>query len=236
MLQEDVERITRHDLKTPLNAVINFPRLMMKDPQLTPKHKNYLSIIEQAGLQMLNMINLSLNLLKMERGSYQLKPDEMDILEIIKRIFIENRPVMERKALWKIIRIDGKSTKEKEEYPMLGEEMLCYSMLANLIKNALEASPENQAVTIDLFAQKDGTIIAINNKGVVPENIRDRFFDKYVTFGKKSGSGLGTYSARLIAETHEGGIQLDTSDEKGTTVTIRLPLKTNADPAMGGEI
>jgi signal transduction histidine kinase len=65
--------------------------------------------------------------------------------------------------------------------------------------------------------------IAIHNQGSVPEAIRESFFEKYVTAGKQSGTGLGTYSARLMAETQNGSIHLETSDAEGTTVTIRMP-------------
>jgi nitrogen-specific signal transduction histidine kinase len=42
--------------------------------------------------------------------------------------------------------------------------------------------------------------IMIQNKGAVPAEIRERFFDKFVTSGKQGGTGLGTYSAKMLAE------------------------------------
>jgi two-component system, sensor histidine kinase and response regulator len=57
----------------------------------------------------------------------------------------------------------------------------------------------------------------------MPEQIRDTFFDKYATAGEPGGTGLGTYSARLIAETLGGEISLDMSDEVGTAIHIRFP-------------
>ncbi|MDM8515708.1 hybrid sensor histidine kinase/response regulator [Desulfobacterales bacterium HSG16] len=228
-LREDVEQITRHDLKTPLNAVISFPRIMLAKPDsFSQSDLEYLEIIEDAGLQILNMINLSLDLFKMERGRYILQPDKMDILRIIERIMIENRQIMELKKLSQIIRINGNPVNDKTAlFYIQGEELLCYSMMANLIKNALERSPKKEIVGIDLFEENNAAVICIHNTGCVPENIRSRFFDKYITSGKTSGSGLGTYSARLIAETHGGSIHLDTSDEKGTTVRIRIPLESS---------
>ncbi|MCP4752568.1 MAG: ATP-binding protein, partial [Proteobacteria bacterium] len=73
--------------------------------------------------------------------------------------------------------------------------------------------------------KKDDSVrIAIHNAGAIPEEIRDTFFDKYVTFDKMGGTGLGTYSAKLIAETIGGGIGLETSAKDGTTITVRLPI------------
>ncbi|MBT7891435.1 MAG: ATP-binding protein, partial [Deltaproteobacteria bacterium] len=98
----------------------------------------------------------------------------------------------------------------------------CYSMLANLIKNAVEASPEGESISINVD-KKESAIVSIHNKGVVPEEIGDKFFEKFTTSGKTTGTGLGTYSAKLIAEFQKGQIGMTTSEEHGTTITIRLP-------------
>ena len=58
----------------------------------------------------------------------------------------------------------------------------------------------------------------ISNQGSVPVAIRDNFFDKYVTSGKRNGHGLGTYSALLIAKTSGGKLRLDTTKEGETTI------------------
>ena len=102
-LRDDVERITRHDLKTPLQVVIQIPGMLIDDGNLSQD--------EEALMRMLEIINHSLDL------------DSLD----------NNR-------------------------------------------------------------------IRIHNRGEVPVEIRDRFFDKFVTSGKRKGSGLGTYTARLMAE------------------------------------
>ena len=57
----------------------------------------------------------------------------------------------------------------------------------------------------------------------MPVKIRKQFFDKYATFGKKHGTGLGTYSARLMVEAQKGEISMETSEEQGTTITVTLP-------------
>ena len=225
-LREDVERITRHDLKTPLNSIIGFPQVMMRDGNLTAKQSKYLKMIKEAGLTMLNMINLSLDMFKMERGTYKLRPVPVNVLPVIRRIINDTDSLAIAKKLPTVILIDGKPADNEENFSVQGEELLCYSMLANLIKNALEASPDRERITVELADEEEMSVIRIHNKGAVPEDIRDRFFDRYVTSGKESGTGLGTYSARLTAETQGGSIHLDTSETKGTAVTVRLPNLT----------
>jgi len=222
-LREDVERITRHDLKTPLNAIIGFPRLIMMDDNVHPKHLEYLEMIEESGLMMLNMINLSLDMFKMERGMYLFQPVPVNVSQVIRKIINDTESLAMRKRLSVAILISGKPAGSEDSFSVQGEELLCYSMLANLIKNAFEASPKGERITVELADEEEMSVISIHNRGTVPEDVRDRFFDKYVTSGKKTGTGLGTYSARLIAETQGGSIHLETSEEKRTTVTVLLP-------------
>ncbi len=221
-LREDVERITRHDLKSPLNAVIGFPQLIKMGEKLTEEGKEYLKIIEEAGYQMLKMINLSLDLFKMERGIYEFQPVPVNIVDILMKITAETQPLAQQKNLTVEVLLNNHPASAEDTFSVQGEKLLCYSMLANVIKNALEASPKADCVRITL-AEEDVAIIRIYNNGVVPEEIRDRFFEKYVTSGKgMSGTGLGTYSAKLIVETQNGTIGMTTSEQDGTTITIRL--------------
>ena len=107
------------------------------------------------------------------------------------------------------------------------EEMLCYALLANLLKNAVEASPRGGSVFLD-FNTTDNHTITVHNQGVIPEAIRDTFFDKYVTSGKVQGTGLGTYTSHLITTSLGGQIHFTTSEEDGTTITVSLPRKNDS--------
>ncbi len=171
---------------------------------------------------MLDMINLSLDLLKMERGVYELKPTPVDIVQVLKKIEMELDLIRETKKVSLKMAVSGYSLKDDDTFMILGEELLCYSMLANLTKNAIEASPNGESIIVELD-KKQVPLISIYNKGTVPKEIRGRFFEKYTTSGKASGTGLGTYSAKLIVETQQGQINMDSSEENGTTISIQLP-------------
>ncbi|NQU65223.1 MAG: hybrid sensor histidine kinase/response regulator [SAR324 cluster bacterium] len=221
-LREDVDNIIRHDLKTPLNAIIGYPQILLLKENLSEKGKEHIKIISDSGYRMLNMINLSLDLFKMERGVYQLQPAPVNILKVLKNIEMEMVGSRQRQELQLKIEVSGRPLGQEDTFMIFGEELLCYSLLANLLKNAVEASPEGESVTISVD-KKEAATIRIHNQGVVPEVMVEKFFDKYTTFGKTTGTGLGTYSARLITETQRGQISMTTSETDGTTITIRLP-------------
>lgn len=221
-LREDVGNIMRHDLKGPLNSIIALPQIIMEEKNLDPEQVASLKIVQESGYRMLNMINLSLDLFKMERGIYAIEPVAVDILNVVRRIFDEVQGLVEAKNASLQVLVGGNPPNEGDRFFVLGEELLCYSMFSNLIKNAVEASPEGETISA-ILEDGEEPAVRIQNQGAVPINIRERFFEKYATSGKSGGTGLGTYSAKLIAETQGGSIELISSDAQGTTVTVRLP-------------
>ena len=217
-LKDDVERITRHDLKNPLTAIINFPKLIERD-NLTEKQMQKLDKISAAGVKLLNMINFSLDLYKMEKGTYNYRPEPIDILQIINDIIHEKRHLIRSKRVIVLITVNGAPVSVEKKFIVPGEELLFYSMLANLFKNALEATPRDEKIKIAL-SNNNEWMISIHNQGAVPEDMRHNFFEKYSTSGKQGGTGLGTYSAKLIAETLGGSITMASAESSGTMIQI----------------
>jgi signal transduction histidine kinase/CheY-like chemotaxis protein len=219
-LREEVDRIARHDMKTPLTTVIGVPRLLREEGQLRPEQEELLGIVERAGYRILNMVNLSLDLYKIEQGTYRIRPELVDIRRLAGAVLTDVAPSASAKGVTTRIVEAGRPA----TFHAWAEELLCYSLLANLIKNAVEASIEGSTVTITLRAGAADVVVDIHNAGVVPEGIRESFFEKYATAGKVEGTGLGTYSARLMARVQGGEIAMKSSVDEGTTLTVLLPV------------
>ncbi|MBF0185758.1 MAG: hybrid sensor histidine kinase/response regulator [Magnetococcales bacterium] len=231
-LREEVNRIMRHDLKTPLNAIIGFSDLLLNNPKCPacePDHHKMLEIIRESGYRLLEMINSSLDLYKMEQGTYLLHPQPVDILGVVHKIrqaFLDRIKLKRLEVVWQ--------ENEGELFGrclVLGEELLCYSLFANLLKNAIEAAPVLSQITIGCQCQQGEALITIHNFGAVPAEMVERFFDKYATSGKVGGTGLGTYSALLIARVQNGTITMETSEQHGTTLRVVLPLPADGQGA-----
>lgn len=224
-LKEHVERMMHHDLKNPLNAMINFPDLLLMDSNLTDQQRELVEYIKSSGYKLLNMINSSLDLYKMETGTYRYSPSPVNIAPVLKSIQNDQGDVIVAKNLKVCILYDGHEVEEGCRVMLLCEEFLLYSLLANLFKNAVEASPQGGEISFQVQPQEESTLLRIQNQGSVPESIRDSFFDKYVTSGKIGGTGLGTYSAWLIVKTMGGIISLDSSREGIAEINMELPGK-----------
>ncbi len=213
-MKEDVERIMRHDLKTPLGGIISLPDLLLDDDNLTQEQEELITLIRESGWRMLRMIDTSLDLFKMETGDYIPDFRDVEVVAVLQTVLDEIEPAFKSKKVQPVINKNLQNN--SGSVWMKGEEHLFYGILSNLIKNAFEASPEKEQVSINLM-DTPHPAISIENKGVVPLSIRPHFFQKYMTHGKKSGTGLGTYSARLMATTMGYDLQLSTCDDKGTT-------------------
>ncbi len=223
-LRDDVERMIRHDLKSPLLGIVGFAKLLREDPALPQKEREWATLIFDSGMQMNYLLSNSQAMLSMQAGNYRVQAQPVNIVKLLESLGKRFEPAMREKQVGYSCSLDA-----AEETPsgciIPGEEAFLDDMLSNLIKNAVEASPEGQEVRVSVREEDGFKVIDIHNLGVIPEAIRDRFFDPYVTSGKTGGTGLGVHSARLIAQAHKGGISFTTDENEGTHILVRLPIK-----------
>ncbi len=219
-VREDVERTARHDMKSALVGIVGLAGALLKRQDIAPKERSFLEVIKENGEHLLHMVYASLDLLKMQQGVYQLSGKRFDLTPVL-RCIAANVAVQARERDVSLAFVkDGKPLGEGV-CPVLGEEHHLESCLSNLIKNAVEAAPKGTTVTVTITG--DPFSVDIHNMGAIPEDIRGTFFDPFVTSGKPDGTGLGTYSARLIARAHGGDISFTTSEAEGTHMLVHLP-------------
>ena len=150
--------------------------------------------------------------------------EPVDLLPLADAVASELAPLMRARKVRMVVNVSGEPVSSNSVFMVRSEELPCYALLANLLKNAVEASPEGGTVTLDLrlFGRPRGQRA---QRGRHPRGqsatISSR---KYVTVGKMRGTGLGTYTARLIATSLGGDIAFTTSAGAGTTLTVTLPL------------
>lgn len=220
-LREEIDQISRHDLKGPLTIFLGVPEALNQQKNLTQSQLDLLELLTKSAYKMLNMINRSLDLAKMERGKYSLEATPVDIAKVIRQVFAQLKSLATRKQIKTSLLVEGAVTDSETPFIIPGEESLFYCLFMNLIKNAMEASLEGQDVVVEL-SQKPNWTVAVKNQGEIPAEIQPRFFEKYVTHGKTSGTGLGVYSAKLMARTLGGTLNFTTSREQGTALIFAM--------------
>ena len=220
-MREELDNIMRQNLKTPLSSIINLPRSLMAEDYLKPEHQDLLLAIEESGLKILDMINRSLDLYKMERNAYPLKPGPVDLLKIIPRAVQELHRSAVRRGIEFNLYKDKRTTGDWESFWVEGEKLLCHSMLTNLLRLLVEKTPENETVTITL-ENGGGPGVSIHTPWTPPPEVRDRLFEKPVDSGAGDDLDSRAYAARLMAETQGGAVSLFDAPQEGTTITISL--------------
>jgi len=223
-LREDVERIIRHDLKSPLLGIVGFARLLMEDEALSEKHQEWARLIHDSGQQMDRLLANSQAMLRMSQGDYTVIHRPVDMIRLLEELGKRFEPAMREKNVGFSCALGQEKQGRGGSCGIQGEEAFLDDMLSNLIKNAVEASPEGESVDVTLRGEDGHVVIDIHNKGVIPPEVRERFFEPYATSGKPGGTGLGAHSARLIALAHSGEITFTTDEAEGTHLLVRLPV------------
>jgi signal transduction histidine kinase len=100
----------------------------------------------------------------------------------------------------------------------------------NLVLNACEATPNGEnSVNVDIRANKESFEIRVSDQGPgVPENIRAKVFDPFVSSGKPNGTGLGLAIVSKIVGDHGGTVVVERSSAAGTVMLVTLPRAANA--------
>jgi PAS domain S-box-containing protein len=225
-LRDNVYHMMRHDLKSPLIGIGGLARMLLKDNPLDEKYSKTIHMILDLSERMIGFIDRTRDLFQMEEGQYRLKPHEVDLFAILERVEKELRPLSLKRRIDFRYNVCGRELNLDSCYLIQGEERLLEVMFANLIKNAIEASPEENHIRISIESKESINqahhLIHIHNMGAVPLEIRNNFLDPYITSGKEDGTGLGTHSALLVAKAHKGDIRCTTSETNGTQITVSL--------------
>ena len=220
---EDVGRIAQHDLKTPLGSLAAAPALLRAGRSMSAQEEAVLSMMELAANRAIRLVNLSLDIYRMETGTYLFRPEIVDLSAVV------NAVVMDLAAQAQSKQIQITTQGHEPTVYVAAEDSLCYSIIANLTKNAVEAAPDGSVVRIHLHNDPRVRLV-IHNQGSVPESMRGNFFAKYASSGKAGGSGLGTYSSHLLAQVQGGSLTMETSEAGGTCLTLELQGAADAKP------
>lgn len=222
-IKDDVERLVRHDLRSPLVGLVNFPQLLLEAGNLTSEQRKMIGLMASAAGKMLNMINSSLKMYQIESGHYELITKRCHPMRIVN----VNADILTAGTFSSSgqVQIQAYGIPEPaEDFTIMTDCMLLDIVVMNLLNNALQASHSDVLVKVVLTLKEGELAVSFWNSRPVPVEIRACFFEKYTTAGKIGGTGLGTYSAAIMTRAMGGKIEMSTSDEEGTTVTVRLPL------------
>ena len=219
-----------HDIRTPMNAILGYNRLMRKkltDPQLI----DYQRKIEQSGSLLLSIINHVLDMARIESGKSKLDENA----EVLGMIFDEAYGVFAPEAAKKEIRM--KKTIAVEHRSLICDGTKIREIFVNLISNAVKYTPRGVSVEVnvnELPCEREGfariqTVVTDTGIGMSKEylpTIYDSFSrERNTTMGKVAGTGLGMAIVKELVTMMGGTIEVKSELGEGTTFTVTLDHK-----------
>ncbi|GAB6113069.1 PAS domain-containing sensor histidine kinase [Desulfomicrobium salsuginis] len=225
-LRVEIERIMQHDLRSPAASAVALARYFAESPAMSEAERSMARKLELSGQHILDTLSINLTLHRIEAGQYLSSQSGLDAAAILRDI--ADRLLLLPEHAGKGVDILSAGRPDRlAPCICMGDETLLRLALQNILLNALEASPPGGRVAAALECS-GACRMTIRNQGAVPPAIRTRFFDKYVTMGKIKGTGIGTYSARVMIEAQGGGIAMRALDDEDTTeIVIDLPTPSD---------
>jgi two-component system sensor histidine kinase/response regulator len=228
---ENYMHILNHDLRGPLGNVIAFSDLVLNGDYSPEEVKKFVGLTRNVGQRAMNQMESYLALEKAERGQTKIDLKQRtvsDILYRINQIFLEFKDNEHRFSIvLKNPQEDFMNLEIVNKIISVNKSMFL-SMVTNLLKNALEALSSQKIegkIIVNFFEDDDSLCMSISNPGEISEEFRKNLFQKFQT-SKKDGTGLGLYSAKLMAEAHGGTLTYEPFPG-GTRFTVRIPLQAN---------
>ena len=213
-----------HDFKSPFTGIqlsISMLRDIHSDDEET---QEWCDLIEA---QVTRILGMSEDLLEFTRGTSTLQKKSVKLSAILEKFEKLNRIYLQDANVDFVIDRDDDIVLDADENKLI-------RVWQNIVNNGVDAfEGAGGRIEITLGSENEWATIKISDNGPgIPEEIQDRLFEAFVTYGKRGGTGLGTAIAQSIIIAHGGEISFQSSSS-GTTFFIRLPL---VDPGTNSEI
>ena len=208
-----------HEIRTPLNAIVGFSSLLTSTESAAEKEL-YNSLIGHNNKLLLNLINDVIDLSKIESGYLELRPDWVNLTELLDESVAEyvhqvpsgvelltNYPAHDS-----LVELDSLRIKQ---------------ILSNFLSNALKNTTTGH---VEVFYEVDHQSVRIGVKDTgrgIPQNMLEKIFERFEKLDSfAQGAGLGLSICKLIVEKMNGRVLVDSQLGIGTTFVIELPCRS----------
>jgi cell cycle sensor histidine kinase DivJ len=229
-----------HELRTPLNAVIGFSEMLMNENAMqldAARRLEYAGLIHDSGQHLLSVVNLVLDMSKIESGNFVITPEPFAPAPVIRNCCDLLGLKAREAGLDIVVRLPADLPE------VVADKRALKQMLLNLLSNALKFTAGGGRITVSAALVGPYFDIAVEDTGVgiAAEDLRqigNPFFQVRGAYDRPyEGTGLGLSIVKGLAGLHGGQLQIESKPGVGTRMTIRLPLDCEKIvPAASGDI
>lgn len=222
-----------HDLRSPLTTIVLQTDLLQRGTYgpLSPKMEKAIQTIEGTSKRLVMLLDDLLSISRIEARRVTVAINRVDIATLLSEII----EAFDQKAKERGVKLQIKKTT-----PLFfqTDETKAKEIFTNIIDNAIKYSRSNESVSIDYKRMQKAVVIAVTDKGYgIPENEKSRIFEKFyrsqnVKRIKADGTGLGLFITKRLTHMLHGKIWFRSTEGKGTTFFIALPLRAVSPPPV----
>lgn len=217
--------ILGHELRNPLAALDTAVRLLDSG---TGDARRVRSVIRSEVKQLTSLVNDLLDVSRITRGDIDLKKREIDLATVAREAVEAVRATLsERRQELTVV--------ESSPVPLDADPIRVKQIVVNLLSNSTRYTPEDGHVRLEIARDGEEAVLRLTDDGcgIEPSRLED-IFEPFAR-GERAGEGLGIglSLARSLAELHGGTLQAASDGpDRGSTFTLRLPLKLSGDPKI----
>jgi len=219
--------LASHQLRTPLTAIKWYTEILLagKAGKISLKQKEYIEQIYHGNERMIKLINIMLNISRLEAGRLKNISIPIDIKKMIEDIIKEQEVNIKKKKL------KFKFECNNDIGKILVDPDLARLIFQNIISNAIKYTPEKGNVGVKINRNGKEILFEVSDTGIgIPENQQNRIFQKLFRAENAfphtpDGNGLGLYAAKMTTESMGGKIWFKSKINEGTTFFVVLPVK-----------
>ena len=214
-----------HEIRTPMNGIMGFISILQREDLTETERNDYLNIVWENGDRLLRTMVDIIDISKIESGQMEVNYSEVDINEILTGLHDFFKP----EAVKRNLEFSFTNRTNPEEYLIHSDQVKIYSILTNLIKNALKYTVHG-FVNFDCSIDGNEMTFVVSDSGIgLPEDKLEIIFDRFVQVDtsrirKFEGSGLGLSITKAYIEILGGNIKVVSKLNSGSTFIVRLPI------------
>lgn len=227
-IQSEFISLASHQLRTPLSSINTYAQMLSQGyaGKMNDRQTNFVSVIEHSANRMNELIHSLLNVTRLEAGTITVDVRSVDLTTLCSEIINLLSPQAKIKDIE--VELVSNASSDIDSDPILLTELI-----SNLLSNAIKYTHEGGRVKLKIEI-KDRIVVSVKDNGFgIPDVAKEYVFSKFYRAKNAvkydvSGTGLGLYLAKQIAERLEGDIWFDSEVGKGTTFFFSLPLAGSA--------
>ncbi len=210
-----------HELKTPLTSISGFAELMKEGDVAPDTALDFSASIYDEAQRLIALVNDIITISELDGGSVPFEEEEVDVHALAKEILGRLESQAKKKDV--TLSLLGGPAKVKGVRRILDE------MLGNLCDNAIKYNKEHGAVDVVVSQSEREVSVLVRDTGIgIPDAQKERVFERFYRVDKShskqvGGTGLGLAIVKHGALFHHAGIRLESTEGKGTSVTLSFP-------------